>query len=45
MMDIEPGGTEGYEIRFARKYLDSEELGISYGRLAPGAVSTEPDPR
>lgn len=29
------------EVRFARKYLDSEQLGITLQRLAPGFVSTD----
>jgi uncharacterized cupin superfamily protein len=29
------------EVRFARKYLDSEHLGISYQRYAPGFVSID----
>lgn len=29
------------EIRLARKYLDSEELGVTYQRFAPGYVSTD----
>jgi uncharacterized cupin superfamily protein len=29
------------EIRFARKYLDSDELGVTYERFAPGYVSTD----
>jgi mannose-6-phosphate isomerase-like protein (cupin superfamily) len=41
LMDIEPGGSEGFEIRFARKYLGSEELGVTYERLAPGFVATD----
>ncbi|MGV1049745.1 MAG: cupin domain-containing protein [Solirubrobacterales bacterium] len=28
------------EIRFSRKYLDSEHLGITYERFQPGYVST-----
>lgn len=41
LMDIEPGGGDEFEIRFARKYLDSEELGVTYERLAPGYTSTD----
>ncbi len=29
------------EIRFSRKYLDSEELGVTYQRFAPGYVATD----
>ena len=29
------------EIRFSRKYLDSEHLGVTYRRFAPGFVSTD----
>lgn len=29
------------EIRFTRKYLDSEQLGVTYQRFAPGYVSTD----
>lgn len=29
------------EIRFARKYLDSEELGVTYERFAPGFTSSD----
>jgi quercetin dioxygenase-like cupin family protein len=29
------------EIRFARKYLDSEQLGVTYERFAPGFTSTD----
>lgn len=29
------------EVRFARKYLDSEHLGISYQRLAPNLVAID----
>lgn len=29
------------EVRFARKYLDSEHLGISYQRLAPNLVAVD----
>jgi hypothetical protein len=40
--EIEDLGGErapGIEARFARKYLDSERLGISYFRYAPGVRS------
>ncbi len=29
------------EIRFSRKYLDSDELGITYQRFAPNHVATD----
>ncbi len=29
------------EIRFSRKYLDSEELGVTLLRYAPGLVATD----
>lgn len=29
------------EIRFTRKYLDSEQLGVTYQRFAPNYVSTD----
>lgn len=29
------------EIRFARKYLDSDQLGVTYERFAPGFVSSD----
>lgn len=29
------------EIRFAREYLDSEQLGVTYERFAPGFASTD----
>lgn len=41
LMEIEPGGTDQFEIRFARKYLDSEELGVTLERLAPGFTATD----
>jgi mannose-6-phosphate isomerase-like protein (cupin superfamily) len=38
LKDIEPeGGAPGeIEARFARRYLDSDELGVSYFRYGPG---------
>src|SRR6201986_1186871 len=37
LMDVEPSvSTEQMEGRFARKHLDSRELGVSYFRYAPG---------
>jgi mannose-6-phosphate isomerase-like protein (cupin superfamily) len=36
LLEIEPVGESGeVELRFARKYLDSEQLGISFERYAP----------
>ena len=32
---------EGFEIRFSRKYLDSEELGVSLLRLGPDVKATD----
>jgi uncharacterized cupin superfamily protein len=29
------------EIRFSRKYIDSEELGVTYQHYSPGFVSTD----
>jgi mannose-6-phosphate isomerase-like protein (cupin superfamily) len=41
LMEIEDGtGVEGIEGRFARKFLDSEQLGISHFRYAPGRKVT-----
>lgn len=37
--DVE--GLPGRELRFARKYIDSAELGITYERLDPGHVSVD----
>ena len=42
LMDVEDsagGRAPGLEGRFARKYLDSEHLGVSYWRYAPGVRS------
>jgi mannose-6-phosphate isomerase-like protein (cupin superfamily) len=37
LMDVEPSvATDEMEARFARKHLDSSELGVSYFRYAPG---------
>ena len=39
LMDVEDSAaqrSEDVEARFARRYLDSEHLGISYFRYAPG---------
>jgi len=40
LMEIEPGGVEGFEIRFARQHLESEQLGITLEHLAPGFTAT-----
>jgi len=40
LLEIEPEGPEGLEIRFARKHLDSRELGVSLERFAPGRTTT-----
>lgn len=32
---------EGREVRFARKYLDSSQLGVTYQRFAPGYTATD----
>jgi mannose-6-phosphate isomerase-like protein (cupin superfamily) len=42
LMEIDDGfdGPE-IEMRFARKYLDSEHLGISHFRYAPGFTATD----
>jgi quercetin dioxygenase-like cupin family protein len=41
LMEIEDStGVEGIEGRFSRKFLDSEQLGISHFRYAPGRVAT-----
>jgi quercetin dioxygenase-like cupin family protein len=42
LMDVEDSAGErapGVEGRFARKYLDSEHLGVSYFRYSPGLRS------
>lgn len=38
LMDVEDSaaGTDSVEARFARKHLESRELGVSYFRYAPG---------
>jgi quercetin dioxygenase-like cupin family protein len=41
LMEIEPSGLSDVEIRFSRKYIDSEQLGISYERYAPGHTATD----
>lgn len=41
LMEIEDStGVEGIEGRFARKFLDSKQLGISHFRYAPGRITT-----
>jgi mannose-6-phosphate isomerase-like protein (cupin superfamily) len=41
LMEIDPSGDgENVEIRFSRKYIDSQQLGISHERYAPGFTST-----
>jgi len=41
LMEVEPMGDESsIELRFSRKYLDSEQLGVTLERLAPGFVAT-----
>ena len=41
-MDVEPmGDVSSLEMRFTRKYLDSEQLGVTLERLAPGFSSTD----
>lgn len=41
LMEIEPSDeSAGFELRFGRKYLDSEQLGISYERYPPNFRST-----
>jgi mannose-6-phosphate isomerase-like protein (cupin superfamily) len=42
LFDIENlSKNEEHEIRFSRKYLDSEHLGITYQRFGPNFVSTD----
>ncbi len=41
LMEIDDLGGDGREIRFSRKYLDSDQLGVTYQRLAPGFTSTD----
>ena len=37
LMEIEPtGDPSSVEFRFSRKYLDSEQLGVTHERIAPG---------
>jgi mannose-6-phosphate isomerase-like protein (cupin superfamily) len=41
LMEIDPAGDgANVEIRFSRKYIDSQQLGISHERYAPGFTST-----
>jgi quercetin dioxygenase-like cupin family protein len=42
LMEIDPiDNSEEYDVRFSRKYLDSDQLGITYERFAPGFTSTD----
>jgi quercetin dioxygenase-like cupin family protein len=41
LMEIEPSGRGEVEIRFSRKYIDSEQLGTSYEGYAPGHRATD----
>lgn len=41
LMEIDDLGRDGREIRFSRKYLDSDQLGITYERFDPGFTSTD----
>lgn len=36
LQELEPGGTESVETRFARKHLDSDHLGLSLFRYRAG---------
>ena len=38
--ELEAGGSENVEARFGRKHLESEHLGISHFRYAPGHRNT-----
>src|SRR5579862_8088770 len=40
LKEIEGSGSATVEARFARKYLDSEHLGVSYFRYPPGHRNT-----
>jgi uncharacterized cupin superfamily protein len=41
-MEVEPMGDESsMEIRFSRKFLDSNDLGVTLERFAPGHTSTD----
>jgi len=41
LLEIEPEGDgDAFQLRFARKFLDSTELGVSHERFAPGYTST-----
>jgi quercetin dioxygenase-like cupin family protein len=40
LKELEAGGSGNVEARFARKHLESEHLGISYFRYAPGHRNT-----
>jgi len=39
LKEIEDSGADGIEARFGRKHLDSEHLGVTYIRYAPGVRS------
>jgi quercetin dioxygenase-like cupin family protein len=41
LMEIDDLGGDGREIRFSRKYLDSDQLGVTYQRFDPGFTSTD----
>ncbi len=41
LMDVEPSvATDEMELRFARKHLDSRDLGVTYVRYGPGFRAT-----
>jgi len=40
LLEIEPEGPEGADFHFARKHLDSAELGVTLERFSPGYTST-----
>jgi quercetin dioxygenase-like cupin family protein len=41
-MEIDPiNDREEYQVCFSRKYLDSDQLGVTYERFAPGFTSTD----
>src|ERR1700761_1946160 len=46
LLEIEDsfGGGSDIEARFSRKYIDSEELGVSLFRYAPGKMATAGHP-
>jgi uncharacterized cupin superfamily protein len=41
LMDIDDLGGDGREIRLSRKYLDSDQLGVTYQRFDPGFTATD----